>query len=138
MISLNPGEPARPLARVASGGEASRLLLGLKAALAGKLGYQVLLLDEIEAGVGGDTAARVADILEQIAGGRQVMAITHLPLVAARGQRHLLARKKVSGTQTAVVYEPLDEAGRRQEIARMLGDTDGAEEAALVDKLMSR
>ena len=138
MISLNPGEPARPLARVASGGEASRLLLGLKAALAGRMHYRVLLLDEIEAGVGGDTAARVADVLESLADGRQVLAITHLPVVAARGHHHLVALKSVSGGRTAVVYEPVAGDGRRHEIARMLGDTGGAEEAALVDKLLAK
>jgi DNA repair protein RecN (Recombination protein N) len=137
LISLNPGEPARPLARVASGGEASRLLLGLKAALADRLGHSALLLDEVEAGVGGDTARKVADVLVELSATRQVLAITHLPGVAARGALHLIARKRVSGGRSGVEFLAVSGQPRREELARMLGEAGGAEEQALVDKLLS-
>ncbi|GEM_PF-2150368 len=136
LISLNPGEPARPLARVASGGEASRLLLGIKAALADRLDHGALLLDEVEAGVGGDTARKVADVLVDLSATRQVLAITHLPGVAARGGLHLVARKQVAGGRSGVEFQAVSGQQRRKELARMLGEAGGAEEQALVDKLL--
>jgi DNA repair protein RecN (Recombination protein N) len=138
LVSLNPGEPARALARVASGGEASRLMLGIKAALAGQLGHSVLLLDEIEAGIGGDTGRRVAGVLAELARQRQVLAITHLPSVAAQGDLHLVARKSVTRGTTAAEIVGLSGEERRQELTRMLGDEAGDEEQALVDKLLEQ
>ncbi|MBN2082256.1 AAA family ATPase [bacterium] len=137
MISLNPGEPARPLARVASGGETSRLMLGLKAALAEQLGHQVLLLDEIEAGIGGETAKAIAEVLTGLAGRCQVLAITHLASVAVHGATHLVAEKSVAAQRTSVSIAPVADGARRVELTRMLGETGGAEEQALVDKLLS-
>jgi DNA repair protein RecN (Recombination protein N) len=136
-VSLNPGEPARPLAQVASGGEASRLLLGVKAALAQRLTARLMLLDEIEAGVGGGGAERLAQVLLELARQRQLLAITHLPLVAAHGQQHLRARKVIQGSRASVVIEELTADERRAELARMLGGA-GAEELALVDRLLKK
>lgn len=138
LVSLNPGEPARPLSRVASGGEASRLMLGLKAALAAQLGHQVLLLDEVEAGIGGDTGRRVGGVLAELAAKHQVLAITHLPSVAAQGDLHLAARKSAVKGSTSVEIVALSGEQRRRELTRMLGDAAGAEERALVDKLLDQ
>jgi len=137
LVSLNPGEPARPLARVASGGETSRLMLAIKAALAERLGFGVLLLDEVEAGLGGDTALKVAQVLKQLAATRQVVAITHLPMVAVQGQTHLVASKRIKDDRASIVLTELSGEARRGELARMLGDTGGKEEQALIDKLLA-
>jgi DNA repair protein RecN (Recombination protein N) len=137
MVSLNPGEPPRALAQVASGGEASRLFLALKAALADRLGTRVMLLDEVEAGLGGDTAKKVADVLIELAsGGRQVIAITHLPAVAARGQHHLLVSKEVAGGRTSVNIQPVSGNERQDEMLRMLGE-DTSEARRLVKQMLA-
>jgi DNA repair protein RecN (Recombination protein N) len=136
LITLNPGEPPRPLAQVASGGEASRLLLGLKAALADKSDLQVLLLDEIEAGLGGKTAQKVAEVLSHLARGRQVLAITHLPAVAARAAQHLVVEKSTSKSRTDITIRPLSDLERRSELARMLGGMGTAEELTVVEQLL--
>jgi DNA repair protein RecN (Recombination protein N) len=136
MVSLNPGEPPRALAQVASGGEASRLFLSLKAALAGQLGTRVMLLDEVEAGLGGETAKRVADVLVELGGsGRQVLAITHLPIVAAQAQQHLLVSKSVKAGRSHVSITPVQGEARQSEMVRMLGE-DTAEARKLVKKML--
>jgi DNA repair protein RecN (Recombination protein N) len=137
LITLNPGEPARPLAQVASGGEASRLLLGLKAALAERRAAAVLLLDEVEAGLGGQAAESVAQVLSELAEKHQVLAISHLPVVAARAGQHLVAEKQVAGGRTSVRLAPADAAERKRELMRMVGGGGGAETAALAEKLLS-
>jgi DNA repair protein RecN (Recombination protein N) len=136
LVTLNPGEPARPLALVASGGEASRLMLGLKAALSDKLDYLTVFLDEIEAGLGGKAAESLAAVLYQMSRSRQVVAVSHLPLVAARGDRHLLVTKAVGDDSAAAGIEELQGQRRKEELARMLGDEGGAEEHALVERLL--
>jgi DNA repair protein RecN (Recombination protein N) len=137
MVSLNPGEPPRALAQVASGGEASRLFLALKAALADRLGTRVMLLDEVEAGLGGDTARKVADVLVELAsGGRQVLAITHLPTVAARGAQHLVVSKAVQAGRTSVRIEPVGGNARSDELTRMIG-ADSPEARKLVKQLLA-
>lgn len=135
-VSLNPGEPARPLGQVASGGETSRLLLGLKAALASRLGFGAVLLDEIEAGLGGQAAQKLASVLADMAQSRQVLAITHLPLVAAAGQTHLVAHKDTAGGKSTVEISVVDGPARLDELTRMLGSTGGAEELALVKRMV--
>jgi DNA repair protein RecN (Recombination protein N) len=137
LISLNPGEPPRPLVQVASGGEASRLLLGLKAALADKLRFSVILLDEIEAGLGGRTAQAVAEVMLKLAAGRQVIAITHLPIVAAAAAQHLVVRKEVVSGRTVTQIFPVTGEERRHELARMLGGAGSAEELALADQMLA-
>jgi len=137
LVSLNPGEPARPLTQVASGGEASRLLLGIKAALAERLGHRVLMLDEVEAGIGGRTAENVARVLEELAQHRQVIAITHLPIVAAKGRQHLVARKVVEGSKSLVQIESVAGDKRREELVRMLGGTGTKEEYSLIAQMLT-
>ena len=131
-----PRRAAARAAQVASGGEASRLFLALKAALAGQLGTRVMLLDEVEAGLGGETAKRVADVLAELGGsGRQVLAITHLPAVAARGEQHLLVSKEVQGGRTHVSITPVRGEQRQSEMVRMLGEDTG-EARKLVKRML--
>ncbi|MCB1187181.1 DNA repair protein RecN [bacterium] len=136
LITLNPGEPARPMAQVVSGGESSRLLLGLKATLADRHGQRILLMDEIEAGLGGSAARSVADVLQEIARGRQLMAISHLPAVAARADEHLMVEKHATKDRTSVQISALDSAGRRIELARMVGVEGGKGTEKMVDELL--
>ena len=136
LITLNPGEPARLLAQVASGGEASRLLLGIKAALAGRRTTAVLLLDEVEAGLGGQAAESVANVLVELAQRHQVLAISHLPVVAARAEVHIVATKQVVAGRTSVQLFTGDSVSRQCELERMVGGAGTAETAALVKKLV--
>ncbi len=121
VVTTNPDLPARPLRKVASGGELSRVSLALQVAAAGVSGVPVVVYDEVDTGVGGRVAAVLARLLKAIAAHRQVLCITHLPQVAAAGGRHLQIGKSVKGgvTETAVRY--LEAGSRVEEIARMLG-----------------
>jgi DNA repair protein RecN (Recombination protein N) len=133
LIAANPGQPAGPLARVASGGELSRLMLALKLVLAGQSGIGTLIFDEIDAGVGGATAAAIGERLRRLAGTVQVLAVTHSPQVAASAHAHLRIGKKTQNGQTVTHATPLSTTERTEEIARMLaGDTitDAARAAA--------
>lgn len=133
LIAANPGQPAGPLARVASGGELSRLMLALKLVLAGQSGIGTLIFDEIDAGVGGATAAAIGERLRRLAGAVQVLAVTHSPQVAASAHAHLRIGKKTQNGQTVTHATPLSTTERTEEIARMLaGDTitDAARAAA--------
>jgi DNA repair protein RecN (Recombination protein N) len=124
----NPGEPARPLRSIASSGEMSRVMLALKTVLAEEDAIPVLVFDEIDANVGGATAAAVGEKMRHIARRRQVICITHLPAVAAAAEWHFVVAKRVEGGRTVSEITLLDEASRTGEIARMLG---GQTEAAL-------
>ncbi|MCG0997304.1 DNA repair protein RecN [Acetobacter persici] len=133
LIAANPGQPPGPLAKVASGGELSRLMLALKLVLAGQSGIGTLVFDEIDAGVGGATAAAIGERLHRLARSVQVLAVTHSPQVAASANAHLRIGKIVRDGQTATHAAPLSHAERQEEIARMLaGDviTDAARAAA--------
>ena len=133
LIAANPGQPPGPLAKVASGGELSRLMLALKLVLAGQSGIGTIVFDEIDAGVGGATAAAIGERLHRLALSVQVLAVTHSPQVAASADAHLRIGKIVRDGQTATHAAPLSHAERQEEIARMLaGDviTDAARAAA--------
>ncbi len=123
----NPGEPARPLRAIASSGEMSRVMLALKTVLAEQDEIPVLVFDEIDANVGGETAAVVGEKMRHIARRRQVICITHLAPVAAAAESHFVVAKRVEGGRTLSEIELLDEQKRTGEIARMLG---GPTEAA--------
>ena len=124
LIATNPGQPAGPLARVASGGELSRLMLALKVVLAAGSTVPTLVFDEVDSGIGGATAAAVGERLARVADTVQVLVVTHSPQVAARGRRHLRVAKATRDGQTATMVEMLTDAQRREEIARMLaGET---------------
>lgn len=124
LFVTNIGEPLRPLARIASGGELSRVMLAIKGALA-KKGNHVLasVFDEVDAGIGGATAAIVGKKLKAVAENRQVICITHLPQVAVYGDIHLMVSKRVEEGRTIATLTRLVSEDRIQEIARMLGGT---------------
>ncbi|WP_135450219.1 DNA repair protein RecN [Tabrizicola caldifontis] len=123
-VATNPGAPAGPLNRIASGGELSRFLLALKVCLTGDTPGQTLIFDEIDRGVGGATADAVGRRLKALAAGAQVLVVTHSPQVAAFGTRHWRVEKRVAGDQTLSSVTALPEEERVEEIARMLaGDT---------------
>lgn len=123
----NLGEPARPLRAIASSGEMSRVMLALKTVLADEDEIPVLVFDEIDANVGGETALTVGGKMGQIARRHQVICITHLPAVAAAAATHFVVTKRVDGGRTISEITPLDKAARLREITRMLG---GQTEAA--------
>lgn len=129
-FSANPGEPARPLAKVASGGEASRLLLALKRALAGSDACGCYVLDEADAGVSGAIADVVGRMIKEVSGHRQVLCITHLPQVAAYADAHLLIRKAVKAERTVSQVTVLAAgADRTRELARMMSGVEVTREA---------
>lgn len=119
-LAANPGEEPRPLARVASGGELSRVALAIKRVLAAVDAVPVLVFDEIDAGIGGQTAQGVAQRLRAVAGERQVICVTHLAQIATVADHHLHIHKAVTGGRTTVHVEPLAGQRRVEEIARML------------------
>jgi len=120
LFSPNPGEPPKPLARIASGGELSRLMLALKQ-LHPDSEVPTLIFDEVDSGIGGATSALVGEKLKRVARSQQVLAITHLPQVAAFADLHLRVEKAVSGGRTATSVELLQGEARVAEVARMLG-----------------
>ncbi|MBN8845801.1 MAG: DNA repair protein RecN [Sphingomonadales bacterium] len=130
LISTNPGAPFAPLAKIASGGELSRFILALKVALAEEGGADTIIFDEIDRGVGGAVASAIGERLARLArGGKQLLAVTHSPQVAAKGASHFMIAKSSEGTVTRTGVRALDEAGRREEIARMLSGAEVTEEA---------
>jgi DNA repair protein RecN (Recombination protein N) len=132
-VATNPGAPAGPLNRIASGGELSRFLLALKVCLTGETPGLTLIFDEIDRGVGGATADAVGRRLQALAKGAQVLVVTHSPQVAAFGAQHWRVEKRVADGQTLSAVTALDPAERVEEIARMLaGDrvTEAARAAA--------
>ena len=128
-IATNPGAPFAPLIKIASGGELSRFILALKVALAEQGGAATMIFDEIDRGVGGAVASAIGDRLSRLASGAQVIVVTHSPQVAARGDAHLYISKSSEGTVTRTSVRILDEAQRREEIARMLSGAEVTDEA---------
>lgn len=123
MISTNPGESLKPLKNIASGGEMSRIMLGIKTILADKDKIDTLIFDEIDAGISGKTAGLVAEKLGIISGNRQVICITHLPQIASMADAHFVIEKNVEDDSTKTTIEILDEEGEIKELARMLSGT---------------
>jgi DNA repair protein RecN (Recombination protein N) len=134
-VSLNPGEPLRPLAKVASGGETARLLLALKTILGAADAVPTLVFDEVDVGIGGRSGQIVGDKLAGLGAHHQVVCITHLPQVAARASHHLVVAKQVEGGRTFTDVHELDSAQRQQEIAAMLGGLTEAHLAAAGEML---
>jgi DNA repair protein RecN (Recombination protein N) len=120
LFSANPGEPPRPLAKIASGGELSRVMLALKSILADFDSIPVLIFDEVDAGIGGKTAVSVGKKLRAIADKRQVLCATHLPQIASQGDFHLKIEKAQRGERVSVEVKELTGENRIAEIARML------------------
>jgi DNA repair protein RecN (Recombination protein N) len=133
LVAMNPGQAPSPLARSASGGELARLMLALKVVLAKGSSVPTLVFDEVDAGIGGATAAAVGERLARLARGVQVLVVTHSPQVAARGAGHWRVSKAAAKGTTVTRVEALDAAARREEIARMLAGeriTEAARAAA--------
>lgn len=120
LISVNPGEPLRPLSKVASGGELSRVMLAMKNVLTAGESVGTLIFDEIDTGVSGRAAQRIAHKLREIGSKKQTLCVTHLPQIAAMGNNHLLIEKRAEAGRTFTDVHPMSEEGRAQEIARML------------------
>lgn len=122
MVAANPGTPLAPLMKVASGGELARFMLALKVVLAARGSAPTLIFDEIDTGVGGAVADAIGGRLARLAGGLQVLAVTHSPQVAARATEHMLISKmeEVAGKRMVTRVQPLSAQSRREEIARML------------------
>jgi DNA repair protein RecN (Recombination protein N) len=139
LISTNPGADFAPLGKIASGGELSRFILALKVALAEEGGAATVIFDEIDRGVGGAVASAIGERLARLASGGQLLAVTHSPQVAARGDRHYVIAKSSEGVVTRTSVGLLDEAGRQEEIARMLSGAEiTAEARAQADRLLER
>ena len=121
LFSANPGEEVRPMAKIASGGELSRIVLALKELLASKTAQETLIFDEVDSGIGGRTADKVGRSLKALAHRHQVVCITHLPQIACYGDHHYVVRKTAHQGRTITAMEELSGQDRLEEIARMLG-----------------
>ena len=124
MISPNPGEPLRPLARIASGGELSRIMLAMKTILAHAENIDTLIFDEVDTGVSGRTAQAIAEKLNRVANRRQVLCVTHLPQVASMADTHLHIVKHMGENETETRVKELNEEEKAVELARMLGGVE--------------
>lgn len=124
LISTNPGEALQPLARIASGGELSRIMLALKSVFSGKDEIETMIFDEIDVGVSGRTAQMVSEKMAGIARQRQLLCITHLPQIAAMADTHFIIEKTTDGQKTQTDIRKLSRNGEVEEIARMLGGVE--------------
>jgi DNA repair protein RecN (Recombination protein N) len=137
-VRLNVGLEPKPLGRVASGGELSRLMLALKVVLARHDAIPTLVFDEVDQGIGGEVGAQVGDALAEVAARRQVLVITHLPQIAARADRHLVVTKTTRAGMATSEAAQIHGEDRVGEVARMLGDTDGREARRHAQALLAR
>ncbi|MDR1410515.1 MAG: DNA repair protein RecN [Oscillospiraceae bacterium] len=137
LLSANAGEAVKPLVKIASGGELSRIMLALKNALPDTDGVDTLIFDEVDAGIGGRAARKVGAKLHTVAQGRQVMCVTHLAQIAAEGDAQLYINKETREGKTFTAVTPLDREGRIRELARMLGGLEdtAAQRAAAAELL---
>lgn len=124
LISANPGEPVKPLVKIASGGELSRVMLAIKSILADSDGVDTLIFDEIDTGVSGRAAVSIAEKLRKIGKSKQVICITHLPQLTAAADNHYLIEKNTDGDMASTTLTELNEEGRERELARII---DGRE-----------
>jgi DNA repair protein RecN (Recombination protein N) len=139
LVSANPGQPPRPLRKVASGGELSRIGLALEVAALGSDDVATMVFDEVDAGIGGAVAEVLGRKLRELGAIRQVLCVTHLAPVAAQAHRHFAVRKQVADGATRMSIEALDARGRRDEIARMLGGLTITERTrALADDMLEK
>jgi DNA repair protein RecN (Recombination protein N) len=120
-MSANAGEALKPMSKVASGGELARIMLAMKNVLAEKDSVNTLIFDEVDTGVSGRAAQKVAEKLRAVARTKQVLCVTHLPQIAALANTHLLIAKAERGGRTYTSVTPLDTEGRKRELARIIG-----------------
>ena len=135
LIAPNPGEGFKPMVKIASGGETSRLMLALKNVLAQADAIPTLIFDEIDQGIGGRVGSVVGEKLWTLGRGHQVLCVTHLPQLAAFGDQHFRVAKEVLGDRTTTQVDALDEAARREELAQMLGALNQANRQAAEETL---
>jgi len=121
LVSANPGQPLKALAKVASGGELSRIILALKNVLSRTGSVSTVVFDEVDNGIGGGVAEIVGRKLKQVSANHQVICITHLPQIACYGDRHIVVSKNVVKGRTVTSVRELDAEGKIEEISRMLG-----------------
>lgn len=121
LVSANKGEPPKPMSKIASGGELSRIMLAIKTVLSGKDKVDTLIFDEVDTGISGAAASKVGQKLKQVSRDRQVLCITHQAQIAALADHHFLISKHVEGNRTFTKVEELDFDGRKQEVARIIG-----------------
>lgn len=121
LVSANKGEPPKPMSKIASGGELSRIMLAIKTVLSGKDKVDTLIFDEVDTGISGAAANKVGQKLKQVSRDRQVLCITHLAQMAALADHHLLISKHVEGERTFTQVKALDLEGRKREVARIIG-----------------
>ena len=121
LMSANVGEALKPIQKVASGGELARIMLALKNVLAEQDQVQTLVFDEVDTGVSGRAAQKVAEKLRSVARNKQVLCVTHLPQIAALAHTHLLISKGERNGRTYTTVTPLDLEGRKAELARIIG-----------------
>ena len=131
MMSANPGEPVKPLARIASGGELSRIMLAFKSIQTGSTGLGSMVFDEIDTGISGRMAQVVAEKMINISRDCQVICVTHLPQIASAADYEYLVRKQSSGERTVTVVVELDSEGRKQEVARMISGAGGITDSSM-------
>ena len=129
VIQTNPGMPAGPLSQIASGGEVSRVMLAVKSALAGKADFPVLIFDEIDTGISGEIANKVGWVMQKLAQRFQILSITHLPQIAAKGNNHFQVYKEIKGNKTTSFVSKLTHEERVRELAKMLSGDDPSESA---------
>jgi DNA repair protein RecN (Recombination protein N) len=129
MLSTNVGEELKPLSKIASGGELSRIMLALKTILAGKGSVETVIFDEVDSGIGGATAELVGEKLRCLAAYHQILCITHLPQIACKGETHFLVKKEVANKRTTTVISRLTPEARVKEIARLLAGKTVSESA---------
>jgi DNA repair protein RecN (Recombination protein N) len=129
LVSANPGQPLKSLAKVASGGELSRISLAIQVITAQTSRVPTLVFDEVDVGIGGPTAEVVGQLLRRLGERGQVLTVTHLPQVAAQGHHHLFVHKQRDSAETRTAVANLDTAQRVEEVARMLGGVDLTEES---------
>ena len=133
LISLNTGEKMRPLSDVASGGELSRIMLSIKTILSESYGTETLIFDEIDAGISGITASKVATKLNKIAKNHQVILITHLPQIAAMADNHFVIKKGVESDRTITTIDELSEDGMIKEIGRLISSSGELTESVIAN-----
>lgn len=124
LISTNPGEPAKPIAKIASGGELSRIMLAIKTVLSGQDEIDTLIFDEVDTGISGSAAQKVGMKLREVAKDRQVICVTHLAQIASLADSHFLIQKQTKKEKTYTEVSPLDFEGRKHELARIMGGAE--------------
>ena len=121
LISVNAGEPLKPLSKIASGGEMSRIMLAIKSIFSDTDPVDTLIFDEIDTGVSGRAAQKIAEKINKISSNKQILCITHLAQIAAMADTHYLIEKAVENDRTFTKVSPLDDNSRKNELARIIG-----------------